>query len=250
MASIARVLGFRFFERDRRGRFELRLSWAEITGGWGLALGLVLLGDDNHFSLHVHLGWPNIYLRLPFLDRWGYEPPEMMDKWGFSYFERSLHLSWGSKTKIIHMPWDYNWVRTSLLMRDGAWLHELARPKRPGFPNFPPVKGEGLPASAYFEVKERLTWSEDYSYRYVRKSGEVQDRTATVRVEEREWRWRALWWFPFFAKVSRTIAVEFDDEVGERSGSWKGGCTGCSYDLRPQEMPLDALRRMEAERKF
>lgn len=44
--------------------------------------------------------------------------------------------------------------------------------------------------------------------------------------------------------------VEFDDEVGERTGSWKGGCTGCSYEWERNETMLSALRRMEATRKF
>jgi hypothetical protein len=82
------------------------------------------------------------------------------------------------------------------------------------------------------------------------KNGTVQERFATVNVEEREWRPR---WFKFtklFAKVRRTIGVEFSDEVGERTGSWKGGTVGCGYDLLPKETPLACLRRMEKERKF
>jgi hypothetical protein len=78
----------------------------------------------------------------------------------------------------------------------------------------------------------------------------VQERTATVNVEEREWRQHWLKWTGLFANVQRTISVNFSDEVGERSGSWKGGCTGCSYQLRADETPEQSLRRMEAERKF
>lgn len=50
--------------------------------------------------------------------------------------------------------------------------------------------------------------------------------------------------------MSRSIDVEFNAEVGERTGSWKGGCIGCGYQMNPNETPLQALRRMEAERKF
>jgi hypothetical protein len=39
-------------------------------------------------------------------------------------------------------------------------------------------------------------------------------------------------------------------ECGERKGSWKGGTLGCSYELLPNETPLDCLKRMEKERKF
>jgi hypothetical protein len=44
--------------------------------------------------------------------------------------------------------------------------------------------------------------------------------------------------------------VVFSAEVGERSGSWKGGCIGCGYDLLPDELPEECLRRMERDRKF
>lgn len=46
------------------------------------------------------------------------------------------------------------------------------------------------------------------------------------------------------------IDIEFSDEVGERTGSWKGGVLGCGFDMLPGERPVDALRRMELERKF
>lgn len=66
---------------------------------------------------------------------------------------------------------------------------------------------------------------------YVLRSGEVQERQATVTVEEREWRWRWLVWLPFPRGGQRSIDVSFDHEVGEKSGSWKGGCMGCGYTL-------------------
>jgi len=50
--------------------------------------------------------------------------------------------------------------------------------------------------------------------------------------------------------TKESIDVEFSGEVGERSGSWKGGCIGCSYDLRPDETMLCTLRRMEKEQSF
>jgi len=87
-------------------------------------------------------------------------------------------------------------------------------------------------------------------YRYVLKSGEVQERIATVFVSQMEWRPRCLKWTRLFAKIRTTIDITFNDEVGERTGSWKGGTTGCSWELRPNESPKEALRRMERERVF
>lgn len=63
-------------------------------------------------------------------------------------------------------------------------------------------------------------------------------------------RWRWFQWLPWPRMVKRSIDIRFDDEVGERTGSWKGGCIGWGFDWRHGETMLDALRRMEAERKF
>lgn len=91
-----------------------------------------------------------------------------------------------------------------------------------------------------------LTAPETHPYRYTLRSGEVQERTATIQVETR------LWTRPWLPRklFKKTIDVKFNDEVGERSGSWKGGCLGCGYDMNPGETPLDTLRRMERERVF
>jgi hypothetical protein len=53
-----------------------------------------------------------------------------------------------------------------------------------------------------------------------------------------------------FSKTQKTISIDFDREVGERKGSWKGGTLGCGYELLPNENPLECLRRMEKDRKF
>lgn len=91
-----------------------------------------------------------------------------------------------------------------------------------------------------------LTEPETHPYKYTLRSGEVQERTATIQVETR------LWTRPWLPRklFKKTIDVKFNDEVGERSGSWKGGVLGCGYDMKSGETPLDTLRRMERERVF
>lgn len=91
--------------------------------------------------------------------------------------------------------------------------------------------------------------SETYGYTYTLKNGDVQHRKAKVFVDRMTW--RARWW-PFIpiSKVQTCISVTFDQEVGEKTGSWKGGCTGCGYEMKSGETPMETLRRMERERKF
>lgn len=89
-----------------------------------------------------------------------------------------------------------------------------------------------------------------FPYTYVLKRGVVQNRVATVFVDRMEWRPWCLQWTGMFAKVRESIDVAFDEEVGERTGSWKGGTVGCGWELRKGESPEQALRRMERERVF
>ena len=189
------------------------------------SLSLCLFGDDTHFSLNLF----GMFIPLPCLGRFAYEPEEIMDQWGISYVGSAICLKWGSKHKFIHMPWSYDHIRCDVRKPDGTWTKEL---------NSWDGKGED----------GRCTG--EYDYKYTLKNGEVQERKATVYVERREWRQKWLKWTPLFALVKTSIEVEFNGEVGERSGSWKGGCTGCGYNILPNETPEQALRRMENERKF
>jgi hypothetical protein len=95
-----------------------------------------------------------------------------------------------------------------------------------------------------------IIWNETYPYTYTLKSGVVQHRKALLKVSEREWRWHWFKWLPLTKMVRKTIDITFDDEVGERTGSWKGGTLGCGYNMKPGELPEQTLRRMEKERKM
>lgn len=246
--SMASLVGFRFFERRYPRGWEARFSWAEVTSKFGLAFALCLFEDN--FSLHLHLGWPNMFIKLPFLQRWHREPHEMMESWGLSWVgPDAIHMNWGSSCKILHMPWSAQWVRTSILLEDGTWAHELRSRRKVEFPNYPLIEPK-IHCSFLFKIKKDVAWRETYPYRYLLRSGEFQDRQATIVVEEREWRWRWFTWLPFPRGIERSIDVSFDHEVGEKSGSWKGGVMGCGYTLRPHETPKECLKRMERDRKF
>lgn len=251
LSNLASSLAYRRFGFLSFGEGDgLRFTWLQIVPGWGLAFVVTNREPDTHqrwWSLHFKFVFSDVYVQLPaFLPRRRPRGEDCFgDSWGFLTFERSVHLHWGSRTKIVHLPWDWEWYRTSYLRPDGrSWFDELAsdqrRRRRLGITNF----------DQYKQIRDMPKWQGEYPYTYTLRSGEVQHRTATVEVREYERRRRWLRWTKIGARVERTIDINFDDEVGERSGTWKGGCVGCSYDLRPGESPEDALRRMERERKF
>lgn len=239
--SLKKMIGLRWFEREKKSRrWEARFKWGQVTGGVGFSAGLCLF--EEYYSLHLHLIWPNIFIRLGFLQRWHREPEDMMEKWGFSFFEDSIHLNWGRRTKIVHLPWEWQVQRQSYLLADQTWAHE----RRGEYGKFK----SGHERYEHFRKIREQSWRVTLPYTYTLRSGEIQHRQATISV--REWDVRRKWtrWTRFGARITRDIDVSFSDEVGERTGSWKGGTIGCSYAINPGETPEQSLRRMERERKF
>lgn len=236
---------FGFIDLERTG---LRFRWLEVSWNrMGFALGLHRWGEPSHWSLHVHLLWLNVFLRLPFAAR--EHDGEMSDQWGFSFwgddrgqFFNALHLHWHARTKVVYMPWDWTFHGHEVLTADGQWIPAadtmwdwtLRAPVGYG-------RHSAEPDGRKFEL---------LPYHYRLRNGQVQNVMAAVSVDRREWRWRALKSLPWPAKRRTTINVDFDGEVGERAGSWKGGTTGCGYELKSDETPKQCLRRMERERAF
>lgn len=195
---------------------------------WSILLWLIFL----------LIPYGKFYLNLPiYSEHSDSDYPEF----GFYFYSEtpfqieSLWICRGWKKTVFYMPWSWDWVRTSALRKDGTWEHEF--------------KGGG--SKHFWDDKWKdVLYVETFPYKYVLKCGVVQHRTATIRVEEREWRWRKFKRLPWPNKINTTISVDFNEEVGERTGSWKGGTVGCSYSMRHGELPEQTLRRMERERKF
>jgi len=213
--------------------------------------------------LFIPYGYGCLYIHLPIysgLDEC--DPPE----YGFYFFGENLlrinsFVVCRGKTsnKYFNMPWYWVWERTSKLKKDGTWQHDLRKKK----------------FDFYTKEWENEVWKEEYPFTYILKNGNIQQRLAIITVHEMEWRWKALKILPFPRMIRKSIDIQFEyggpiereiffekqgnkskylekytGEVGERTGGWKGGTTGCSYSMRQNETPLETLRRMEKERKF
>lgn len=246
---IATLTGFRFYD-DGTARFR----WGEVSRCWGLGLQLINWGEDRDWSLHITMIFFQAFIKLPFLPaRTPRDDDAMAEHWGFSWRwgndwgnGDSIILEWGRHRKTLNMPWGWVFHRRSVLAPDGrSWVHELA--------GFNVRNGEvpvELPVSdKWWSLREVPQWKRELPYRYVLRSGEVQERIATIGVEEMEWRMRAFQWLAWPRLVRRCIDVQFSDEVGERSGSWKGGTVGCGYQLLRGELAEECLRRMERNKK-
>lgn len=216
----------------------------EVTKEWGITFQIGQWGE-NICSLNIGFIYGAVFIPLWFRFKRTYDPsyclcPSYGFSWKWSGYRGDLFLHWFDKTKIIYMPWAWEHVRHDVLMKDQTWRRVAKKTWIEG----DEANDDGRP----WEWKDKF--QEEHSYKYKLKNGTIQERIATIGVEEREWRWRWFTWLPFPRKISRCLEVRFNDEVGERSGSWKGGCIGCGYEMKKREAPFDCLKRMERERIF
>lgn len=150
---------------------------------------------------------------------------------------------WYRHTYCWHFPWTWDWWSTEICehARNDRSLKvvwsENSKTRKPFLEGWDERK-----------AIERSV-SKDYPYSYILKNRKIQNRTATVHVSRMTH--RARWW-PFIPlqKTRTYIDVSFSQEVGEETGFWKGGCTGCSYEMKWEETPERCLSRMEHEREF
>jgi len=179
--------------------------------------------DQGNRMLKLGLGFIGAYIPLGISRNTytvGDEP-----SWGIDLSrEFGAILQWGQYRKQFSWPWDLHTLAYQQQMPDEQWssVFDYAREPR----------------------------KEEHPYSYTLKSGEVQPRTATVSKRRHVLTWVAFRRFGWPRWNRESIDVEFDDEVGERTGSWKGGTIGCGYDLKLHEPMVAALRRMERERVF
>ena len=245
-------------------------EYIEFTTGWsGFDIKYHVAGYFNPYaSIQIYMIWGMLFLTLP----WKHHKKVKIEKtsqeirkdklkkisdpnfkvenrykkveydgsqsptYGFYFHDRTFGVCYGKKKKLYDLPWMQDWIRTSCLKKDGEWAHETTK---------------NINMDFWDKNKwKNILFEEEHPYKYVCKDGTIQNRIATINVIEREWRWKWFKWLKYTKFVRKVIDINFDKEVGERSGSWKGGCTGCSYDMLPNETPHQTLKRMEKERKF
>lgn len=220
--SLLRLLGV-----IRICKNSIEFTWGYISFGGGPELQLDHAYESGIPRLCVWFLWAVFHVELPFLKQ-RYDDVNNSPQYGFQYHNKMIWWHWGLKMWSAHMPWDWSHVRHTILMPDGSKCcegHELEESYNP-------------PES----VKQK------HNFTYVLKSGEIQKRKAIIFGAEREWRWHWFRWLPFPRMIRRSIDISFNKEVGNRSGSWKGGVMGMGEEWREGETMGEALKRVETDR--
>lgn len=208
-----------------------------LKNGQSVELSCKKYGWDFGGGIHVHENDDDMGSRMLFLKFWRFTavipmgiinhpwPPFDGPQWSvYASSEFGLTFHWGLRRKSFDWPWSLHTLHYQHQMSDGSWVSVFQKDAEP--------------------------YSEQYPYTYTLKSGIVQNRTATISKRRHvlcRRIFKRIGW-PRWNKES--LEVQFSNEVGERSGSWKGGTIGCGYDILPGETMEQSLRRMERERIF
>ena len=217
----------------------MKVKFEKCRGYW-----LAQLRNSDHEEVaYATLGLRGLQAEMEIPSDW-HEQRRVWFRFGFGFGSLCFSLPWPKSWKVVDDNYQCSGPRYGFqFFEDLLWV-------RWGKDN---GKSKGEPCATFYMPwawKHRthtiLSKPETHPYTYILKSGEVQQRTATIFKWQRVW---TRWWIPF-KRTSTSIDVEFNAEVGEKTGSWKGGCIGCSYEMKPGETPLQTLRRMEDERTF
>ena len=208
-----------------------RNKWIEFSANGGFALKFCPWGYfDERPYINIQLPFLfDLFLHLPF--KTGVDECEH-PALGIYWYSQALWFCCWRKVYAWHMPWSWDFYK--------RWEQ---------------IDGYSSNEKHWVEVPRRAPYGkiatkETHDYTYVLKSGEIQKRKAEIYVNRMEWRMRGFKWLPWPNKTQVSIDVRFDDEVGEETRSWKGGCVGCGHTMMAGDTPLQTLRRMENERKF
>lgn len=211
------MLRIKFERKDKMVR--VLSEWVEVAY---CVFGLCGLGAEVEFPSDWHeekMGWVRFkagLFRAAIAFPWSRVVPDNYQcsgpTYGFNFYEDLLFVHWGKSNGRADDP-------TKTFQMPWGWR---------------------------FKKHKILSAEESHPYTYTLRSGEKQHRTATIFKESREW---VRPWLPR-RSYREMISVSFNDEVGERSGSWKGGVLGCSYTMQSGETPVQCLRRMEQESIF
>lgn len=232
--------------------------------------------DGTSCMLNIHVWRWNLYLKIPQIfkprEKWvdlsRYEWATERDgvkgyterirrEYGFSFLEDSIHIHYGIQpgswsrddpansdhTKVFWYPWQLEHVRHEILdlqqniVYSGKEWEALEKPKY----------DKPWKEAFYFIPDTRCIAFFPFWDKFNKCTVE-----AKCNIEEREWH-RGLWpWLRAITKhfkwgryVQRTLSVEFNEEVGKRKGSWKGGTLGCGMHMLPGETTQDAINRFQ-----
>lgn len=218
-----------------------------------------------HFALFGHSWWfriPELFKpRKKWVDtskhQWSKNPDGgywdyIQRSYGITISEETVHISYGIQpgdwyrddpknsdhTKLFWIPWkNMTYQHEELFTPDWksyALLNE-------------PAKGVSFEQrQEVWELHRRIKENvPKIKFKFNDYDGE--EIIATCYISKRMWRHGISWckWIGYIRKplVKYTLDLDFSKETGYNKGSWKGGTTGHSVEMKYGESPLEAFKR-------
>lgn len=220
-------------KNDARNEFNLSLHWRLID------LKVYESGSDgagSEWRLSFALLWLSINIHLCYAPKSKFREWEDSNSWGWYFMDRrSFNLCYGRKRWVFDLPFV-----TTVFHR-----HEILSPNREVAWTRPNTKGRWSEIMDK-EREAKKPHIRTFPFRYVRKNGDVQERTVSVIFERTYRRYK---WTPFCA-VETYMEYEFNREVGEGVDEWKGGVIASAIKAQPRETLEQCVKRLETTRKF
>lgn len=213
--------------------------------GWGRPVAFHLTyqlqgySDDESPQIHIAFLFWSLFWDMPWRHKKStisaFDSPQYGCYWYQEGWQSQLFvICLGKKSKHIDMPWNFDHVRHSIMLKDKTWAHS--------------VKGDRK--DFYKPEWENKKWK--ITLPFVDKNtldDVINVVDAEITISEREWRMKRFKWTKLFSKTNRTIGVEFSGEVGRGRGSWKGGTLGCGQVFDESETWQDGFEKL-AQRDF
>jgi len=145
----------------------------------------------------------------------------------YSFEDHYIYLYYNKKYKFFNIPWKhYTFKDHCLLNLDKSVFHCINKDD------------------------EFYSWeypNHQIAIFYFRDSYDNELITASCKLERRRWELGigAFKWLKYFVntKVSTSLEMDFNKEIGSRKGTWKGGVVGTSIELDSDEDYKDAFKR-------
>lgn len=259
-----------------KGKFKRR--WGDVNKHWGpftlsprdnksqwKPYGFIISSgsDEDYPHLRFYLGPLTILVEIPlifqpfkirhFPTTWNEETIKRIGRnwydevfpveYGLSFYETDIHFHYGpqtmdsstTKSKVWFYPWKESYqVYYGLIDQGGHtfWKQQNVEKK--------------LCFVSYDERRAILEQFKPYVYFQIQ---DYDRKIILARTYMQEEMWKTgkgiFKWLLYFKKArhSKTLDIEFQNEVGPEKGSWKGGLMGLSVKVLPGELHEDTFRR-------
>ncbi len=244
-----------YYEKDN-GNDWIHKEWLNFYTGWEkpcLVYDTFSYEDDNRHHMRMSLGWGLLYLYFPWKNHgtdWNdFNDPE--PKYGYYFYGEGkffdqIVFEFGKKSKTVDMPWALDFYKKGVMLKNSVWWtcneKDIKKAKKQGIQTWKDLRFN-------LDDDDERILKKKYPFTYVTKNGEIQNTTATCHVEIREWRPKWFMWTKAFRFIRRDLEINFNDEMGNRRGSWKGGVLGVSAPITRDEIYAEdfetPLRRYE-----